>query len=556
MTGCLIKRCANQKNSIPEPCFFYKRLIPLDLFNYFRSVGDQYGIKNYKSGIRPGICLFTLALLIGLFTYKDYGISYDEGQMRNLGIYTYDYAFHAGQTIKTSDNKEHGVAMELPLILLEKILGLKDSRKIFLMRHLLTHLFFLAGCLAFFLLTEFLFGSTMLAVLGFFLLLLNPLIYGHSFFNTTDIPFMSMFMITMLVGYTVLQRKTTLGILLLGLTCGVLCNIRIMGLMLVAGFLFLFLFDLSKQKREGHFRKKMLLQLLLFPGSAFMALYATWPYLYPNPLGNLISVIKTMSSYPWKGDVVFAGHFYKYSNLPLDYSIGWFCISNPLVYLGLGFFGLGLTGFRLAAKPSRFGTDPAFRFLLLNLLWFVAPLLAIAILHSVVYDAWRHLYFIYPSFVLMGLYGLNSLPKPGFRYAVLLLLVLNMAQTAWFMVNNFPNEHIYFNRIPRQDQPNRLRSNYDLDYWGTSYKQALEYILQTDTSSLITVKVIGLAGKENAWLLKSADRRRIHFTEDISKANYFASYYRYHPGDYPFMDKEVFSVKVLGSTIMSVFKLN
>ena len=176
--------------------------------------------------------------------------------------------------------------------------------------------------------------------------------------------------------------------------------------------------------------------------------------------------------------------------------------------------------------------------------------------HSVIFDAWRHLYFIYPSFILAGIYGLNYLIKKRAKLVSVLIIIMSISYTGYYMFSAFPNENVYFNEFVKRD-PEYLRKNFELDYWGNSYKQALEYILNVNPAKRINVLVVGLAGKENGWLLKPEERKRIHFVtdNDTAKTEYFASFYRNHSQDYDFKQPAVFSIKVLNSTIMSVFKL-
>jgi hypothetical protein len=122
------------------------------------------------------------------------------------------------------------------------------------------------------------------------------------------------------------------------------------------------------------------------------------------------------------------------------------------------------------------------------------------------------------------------------------------------MVSNFPHENVYFNELVNRG-PESLRKNFELDYWGNSYKQALEYIVKNDTSKSINVYVVGAVGEKNAWMLEPEERKRIHFTDGYAGATYIASFYRNHPDDYTFQNREVFCIKVLNSRIMSVFKV-
>lgn len=85
-----------------------------------------------------GFLLLLIAIVIGLFTYKDYGISWDEPVQQYIGQTNYNYILRGnltGLNFRNSDYlntraKAYGVAYEVPLILLEKILGLKDTRDI------------------------------------------------------------------------------------------------------------------------------------------------------------------------------------------------------------------------------------------------------------------------------------------------------------------------------------------------------------------------------------------------------------------------------------------
>jgi hypothetical protein len=124
------------------------------------------------------------------------------------------------------------------------------------------------------------------------------------------------------------------------------------------------------------------------------------------------------------------------------------------------------------------------------------------------------------------------------------------------MIRNHPFEDIYFNSIlPKSDQ--YLRSSFELDYWGTSYKQALEYIVSHDNSEKININVALFPGEANAGILPKEDRERIRYVDDVNKATYFISAYRWHPYDYSWPpEQKVFNIKIMNSDICSVWKIN
>ena len=76
------------------------------------------------------------------------------------------------------------------------------------MRHFLTHLFFLAGgwCCAW--LTFRRYGSRGLALCALGLFLLHPRLYAHSFFNSKDLPFLSLCMMALCLMHRAFRKDT------------------------------------------------------------------------------------------------------------------------------------------------------------------------------------------------------------------------------------------------------------------------------------------------------------------------------------------------------------
>ncbi len=111
----------------------------------------------------PGILLFTVALIVALLTYKDYGVAWDEHSQIKLGTLTYDYIFDDSRAIFYSDLKSYGSGFELVLLFIQKIGKIEDPGQVMLMRHLVTHLLFLVGALSLYVLAYRLFRSRWMA---------------------------------------------------------------------------------------------------------------------------------------------------------------------------------------------------------------------------------------------------------------------------------------------------------------------------------------------------------------------------------------------------------
>jgi hypothetical protein len=65
--------------------------------------------------------------------------------------------------------------------------------------------------------------------------------------------------------------------------------------------------------------RKALPALALYAFIAVVAMYLTWPYLWPNPVGHFVESVRVMSEYPWKGQVLFSGSMYPSTDLPRSY---------------------------------------------------------------------------------------------------------------------------------------------------------------------------------------------------------------------------------------------
>ncbi len=237
-----------------------------------------------------------------------------------------------------------------------------------------------------------------------------------------------------------------------------------------------------------------------------------------------------------------------------DYIPTWFVITTPISYLILGAIGIFAFVFTFIKKPRHFFKDAITKNTLIYLICFFAPVLSVIILHSVLYDGWRHLYFIYPSFVLLCVYGLHVY-LPRFKRVLIPFVFLSILFVGVYMIRNFPTHYVYFNYfVSRHTEPEYIRKNYEMDYWGSSFKQAVEYILKNDRSDSLKLYVESYATSNLAILFKPEERKRFHLVS-AEDADYFITNYRGHPQDYSFNKPIYYSIKVLNTSVIDVFKM-
>lgn len=500
----------------------------------------------------PGIILFTVSSLLTILSFKDYGVAWDESIQRGIGITTYNYVFHNDPALKTVEFRDLGTGFELPLIFIEKLLKLHDSRDIYLMRHLATSLFFLISVFCGYILALRLFKNQFIACLGFILLAFHPRIYAHSFFNSKDIPFLSAFIVAFLLCEIAFTKNKPLWYFIMGLGCGYVTSIRIMGILLFPCMTLFFLIDFFRSiylKEKG---RPVIFNFMLFTIGLFGMLYISWPILWSNPIHYFGEEFSSLSHIKWFGDVFFQGQNIRGDKLPLSYLPVWFSITMPELWLLAGICGIVWIIWLFWRKPLQFILNTPERNFLLYLICFAGPVITVIILNSVDYDDWRHLYFIYPSFVMLALFAINKLAVGKKKIIVQSLCFLQTINVIFFIIKNQPFSQVYFNHLVAH-KSEYLKDNYDMDYWDTGYKKGLEYILSHDNSPSINIYCVSGPIIENMGILPQSLRDRIKIVHEEKYADYFITNFRNHPQEYNYPNI-FYGIKVLNSTILRVYK--
>jgi hypothetical protein len=204
--------------------------------------------------------------------------------------------------------------------------------------------------------------------------------------------------------------------------------------------------------------KKILPASAAYTVIALMMMYATWPYLWPDPPMQLLESFQVMSQYPWKGEVLFNGQYYPPTKLPLTYIplLLLLQFTEPVwLLLIIGLFSLRWNNTALVT----------------TLLWFVLPLLALIATRAPLYDNTRQIFFILPPVFLLAGLGLETVfawaSRPAVRAGIAGLLILPGIVAG---IRLHPYEYVYYN-ILAGDPTDR----FELDYWGTSYREAAKW---------------------------------------------------------------------------------
>ena len=504
----------------------------------------------------PALAVLALFAAVGVAVLDDYGVSADERTERGSGVVAAAYVLGDGALL-TDKDRYYGISFQAPLLLAERLLGLTDSRDVHLLRHLLTHLFFLAGGFFCWLLAQRLFADRRLALFALLLYLLHPRLYAHSFYNPKDIPFLAMFMIALWLVERAFRRDTAAAFALCGAGVGVLVDLRVMGVALFAAVPGLRALDLL-QARDGAGRRRALVTAAAFVLAAAGTRYAVAPWLWSDPAA-IVDAFETLARHPHRGPTLFQGEVVRWPSIPPHYLPTWMAVTTPPATLLLTLVGAAAVVWRGAARPRDALRNTGLRFEWLLLACLVLPPAAAVALQANVYDGWRQMYFLYAPLCLLAVCGLRGLlaaaRRPWTRRATWVLAAAALAGMAVDAVRLHPHQAAYFNFLVDRSTPERLRTRYEMLYWGVEYREGLEVLLAHYPDAKLSV-----GAADDMWLannraiLPAAARDRIVLAGDTGRpADFFISIARRPRILFPSPSLGGFYTRrIYGSTVLTV----
>lgn len=434
------------------------------------------------------LVLFALAVLLVVFTYRAYGVTWDEDCQNwygNLVLAYYVWLFGAGPPphwellFQYADMYNYGALFDLTAAIVNKVspLGMFETR------HLLNGLVGVVGLAGSWKLGRQLGGPRA----GFFaalLLLLIPNYYGLMFNDPKDVPFAAgciwaIYYLARIVPF--LPRVPRRLVVKLGIAIGAAMAVRVGGLLLLCYLgLLISLFALWQAIAARRFSAligtglaglwRVFLPVALI---AYPVMLVFWPWAQSDPIHHPLQALAVFSKEIFWAKVLFDGHLVAANNLPWDYL--------P-VFIGLGLPELTLA--LLLAAPVvaavaliRRGTWRCERVLPLFMLGFaiVFPVVYAIAVKAVLFNGMRHFIFVLPPIAvaaaLVADRALGWLETVDFRVPVYAALGLYGLAHVSIMATLHPDQYVYFNAfvggVPGAE--NRFK----LDYWGNSFAEAV-----------------------------------------------------------------------------------
>lgn len=319
----------------------------------------------------------------------------------------------------------------------------------------------------------------------------SPRIFGEGMNNPKDIPFAGGFALAVYAVLALVQdgrRRMWWHSALLAFGFGLAFGVRSAGgllfiaylIVIIAGYIFF-----NKESRAALWTdKKMRVRLLLAVLTGLVAGYiiglVAWPWGLQSPLSHPIESLQAMSNRQVPVRTLFEGEYQLGEDLPASYELKWIFISNPLaVIIGAVLFLL------FAIRVRKIAGTFAMLFPVFGALF---PLLYMMYKHSIVYDTWRHVFFVYPFWVVMAAMGWwmlgdfinvrffkkEEVIRERFLWQGLAMLAL-LPAIIWTVCSH-PNQYVYFNEFAGGVKG--ASGAYETDYYYNSSAQDVAWILK------------------------------------------------------------------------------
>ncbi len=423
----------------------------------------------------PIILLIAVNILIGLFTFHSYGVSWDEPLF-------YDYAeaigyaysppewFSGNFNLKNafgssgSDHANRGPAYLLlarqPVHLLE-LFGVEQAAA----WHLVNFLTFQLGVYLFYLLARrWIHNPAALASTALFTW--QPLLWGHAFINPKDPSFLVFFVGAMYFGLEMVDdiaqnEKFKPGKLLLAaFFLGIATSIRVLGPL--AGLL-VCLYAASKFSNKN--MATWVKIIALYGIATVVIVFITWPYLWTNPVEKFMEAFGFMSDNPTQLKVLFGGELYRADELPRRYLP--VLLGITLSEFVWPLFGIGTVLALWKLRREKWIS------LMLVLLWFLIPLAYVLLRQPPMYDGYRHFLFILPPiFILAGFAFEEFFLRVQNQSIRIVTIAIILASPVVNMAQLHPYQYTYYNSFI--GSTSGAFRTYETDYWLTCYKEAIE----------------------------------------------------------------------------------
>lgn len=488
----------------------------------------------------PLFFFIAIYIIFSFLTFKDYGITLDEHRQYFWGEKMKEYFLHPtkySNAIKSTYEVEEKDRRNTPLLSTyyrgyTALLSVLNPNSIYERYHFLNLAF--AGLLilaSYFLLYEKT-KTPYLSLTGPLFIFLTPRFLGHIPANPKDMPFAVVYFLGLTsIYFSKYVKDDYLKIFYLGFFFFLAQSFRTIGFSIY--IVYVAYLVLTKRLTKKNYPQVVGRLILVAVFSLFLTTI-TWPHLGANFVSNFKEIINESAHFDeWNKEIPFMGKMITPETRPWYYLFVYLVITAPL------FIILNLITFLIKIKKDDltiiFGTA-----LIVNLFLYL-------LLNPVIYNGLRHFLFLLPIaafFAALGFIEVFKIKK--YRYYYLVLNVILLVFVLFQLVKLHPYEYIYFNPLFTNLKSNP--QNYEIEYWGASYKEGVDWLLANVKKDSYKV-----ATCNNSFAVEYFSRGKFELTGSFNNADYIlCDEYRYNkniPGSI------VYQVERMGIPILKILKV-
>lgn len=499
-------------------------------------------LYSFHSRIRINLeyAILVAGYIGGLLLAPSFGMSWDEAGERTWGIYNLvevvrlispdlvpkDFFYFPRLSELNTAYLSHGAWFSVLLVLPEAFFGLQEGKLVYVLRHMLTFSFIFCGLMFLYRLLQLSCKSLVTRWITILVFFSTPRMFAESFYNSKDLVFLSMICISMYMLFKYLDSLDNKTLLRLAIAIGLTGGIRLIGTLLVPIIMLVILIANLKESRRVRIATS---HALVFSIGSSAFLIASMPYLWTSPITKLTNLIRFSSKYAGGAELnYYGGKLIDSDRLPWNYLIKWFAITTPLIFVALIVIGLSFFIFRfLKTLFLKQKVTPADLTSLTFLLFCLCCIVFVVFFDSRLFDGWRHFYFVYPVLLYSSCGVLESVftERRGSRYSkvVATVILIEILISSFWIARTFPLSNLYFNRLAGE-QP---VLEWEMDYWGLGNIEALEWILQRDSSAPIAIGTFSSTPiDESSKLLTREKSARIIFLPREENPKYLINNFR------------------------------
>ncbi len=318
-------------------------------------------------------------------------------------------------------------------------------------------------------------GGDRAGILAFLFLLFYPRLFGEGFNNPKDPTFAAGYIASIYYLICILYRLPEVDrkdIIKCAIAIGLSISMRSGGVMLYfyAG-LFILVSLLIQKANLVSFLKLHVKSILTFFGLSYSIGILFWPAALNSPINLPLESLTVFSKFPVVIKTLYDNVWMQSTELPKSYLPRYMFISTPEVVL-LGFLFIPFVFKKLVSDKRKMIA------ISLILFSFLFPILTVIYKNSSFYNGWRHLYFsVVPAIVLSAILWdqfISNIENKKYQYIFYAIIAILLFLPASFMVRNFPQFYVYFNKFSGGIEKNY--GKYEMDYYGHGVNEATFWI--------------------------------------------------------------------------------